>query len=322
MAPGGPGEELPDLGRPRSRWPLALALLLLVALLVWRRGELAASWSQLRGLPPSTLLAALGCVVLSWVLRWAKFELYLRRLGVSLAAPESFRIFLAGMSMAVTPGKLGEVVKSFLIRRSAGVPVTRTACIVVLERVTDVVGMLGLLALASSGGDGPGWIEGLSLLGVLGLLLAFAFPRPWFWLLDHPVLPLPGRLRTGLRQALAAGGELSTPGLVLGTGLLSVPAWGLEAAALHLFLGSLGADPSLGLSLRVYALGTLAGALSFLPGGLGAAEGGMLLLLQQGGVGRAAALSATVLLRLSTLWFGVGAGTLALGARGSLSPEE
>lgn len=56
---------------------------------------------------------------------------------------------------------------------------------------------------------------------------------------------------------------------------------------------------------------TVIGAISTLPGGLGAAEAsiaGMLILLLSLGTGTAAA--ATLLIRFATLWFGVGLGVL------------
>jgi len=59
---------------------------------------------------------------------------------------------------------------------------------------------------------------------------------------------------------------------------------------------------------------TIAGALSFLPGGLGVQEGGMVALLVQTaqGVGGATAAAATFITRLCTLWFAVAVGLVAL----------
>ena len=53
----------------------------------------------------------------------------------------------------------------------------------------------------------------------------------------------------------------------------------------------------------------MAGAVLLLPGGLGAAETGITTLGQAlVGLGSAAAAGATLLIRLCTLWFGVGLG--------------
>jgi uncharacterized protein (TIRG00374 family) len=62
----------------------------------------------------------------------------------------------------------------------------------------------------------------------------------------------------------------------------------------------------------IYAFAMLAGAVSFLPGGLGGAEAAMLAILEIVGVGHATAVAATLLLRLTTLWFAVGLGIVAV----------
>ena len=67
----------------------------------------------------------------------------------------------------------------------------------------------------------------------------------------------------------------------------------------------------------IYAAMTVAGALSFLPGGLGVTEAGMLALLTTFGTGiaRGTAAAATFVTRACTLWFavGIGVGSLAAG---------
>ena len=51
-------------------------------------------------------------------------------------------VFGAGLSLSITPAKLGELVKSYLLREMHDVPAPQTAPIVVAERVTDLVALL------------------------------------------------------------------------------------------------------------------------------------------------------------------------------------
>jgi uncharacterized protein (TIRG00374 family) len=64
----------------------------------------------------------------------------------------------------------------------------------------------------------------------------------------------------------------------------------------------------------IYAGTTIAGALSFLPGGLGITEGAMAVWLVRGAAGldRSSAVDAALLTRLATLWFAVGLGLICL----------
>jgi glycosyltransferase 2 family protein len=97
--------------------------------------------------------------------------------------------------------------------------------------------------------------------------------------------------------------------------LLSVISWGMEGAAFWLILGALGGQ---GATLQkaefLFSMTTIFGAISFLPGGLGMTEGTMIGGLLWMGIfkERGPAIAATYLIRLVTLWYGVGVGFVAL----------
>lgn len=70
----------------------------------------------------------------------------------------------------------------------------------------------------------------------------------------------------------------------------------------------------------IYAIAVLAGALSFLPGGLGGTEAVMGVLLVAFGADGATAVAITLLCRLATLWFAVALGGLAVAVLGMREP--
>ena len=84
----------------------------------------------------------------------------------------------------------------------------------------------------------------------------------------------------------------------------------------YLLLQYLDLPASPPLALGIYALSLLAGALSFLPGGLGSTEAAMGLMLLASGADAPTAVAATLIYRLVSLWFAVGLGALALAALG------
>ncbi len=84
---------------------------------------------------------------MNWALRFAKWHYYLGCLDIPLPWRPSLRVFLAGFTMAISPGKLGEVLKAVLVRDLVGTHVSRTASVVMAERLTDVAGLVVLAAL-------------------------------------------------------------------------------------------------------------------------------------------------------------------------------
>ncbi len=99
---------------------------------------------------------------------------------------------------------------------------------------------------------------------------------------------------------------------MLPASLLSLIAWSAEALAFYWILGWMDAQIPLTFAVFTYALAMLAGALSFMPGGLGGAEAVMIGLLMFKGMPGADAIAATLLIRLATLWFAVAIGAAML----------
>jgi uncharacterized membrane protein YbhN (UPF0104 family) len=241
---------------------------------------------------------ALALTALNYLLRFLRWQRYLARLDIEVPRGRSLAIFTAGLLGTITPAKLGEVLKCGLLKRSFGVPVRRSVPIVLAERVTDATGVV-VLAVAAGAGTSRWPLLAVALAGVAVIVLVIRSP-----LLDR---------FTRLGEAPgAARALLETPLLVRMTAL-SAASWFCECLAAYVCVRGLSLDLSLGDTVVVFSLGSLAGALSFLPGGLGVAEGSMTGLIRVlGDVSKAGAVAATVLIRLTTLWFAVALGLAGL----------
>ncbi len=260
--------------------------------------------------------AACALALGNYLLRWLKWEFYLARLGIrGVGRLDSLLTFLSGFVLTVTPGKVGEVFKSVVLFETHGVPVERTAPIVVAERLTDVIGVVVLIVLGSLGFRGGLVWAGLGALSVALVLAVTSSTRT-----AHAIIRLVERLPgpfAGIGPKLhAAYDSLATlvkaSNLVVPT-LLSIAAWSLECAALWVILRGLGQTTSFGLAMFFYATSTLAGALVPVPGGLGVTETSLRGQLHElGRVAPATSTAAMILVRFATLWFAVLVGFLAL----------
>lgn len=119
----------------------------------------------LRFFPWVLLPAILGLTLLNYSLRFVKWDYYLHCLNLGTPRLVSLKIFVAGLSMAITPGKVGELLKAYLLKRYNGTPMSRTAPVIMAERLTDGLAML-LLAGGGLALYGIGW------QGLLAILLA------------------------------------------------------------------------------------------------------------------------------------------------------
>lgn len=242
---------------------------------------------------------ALALTALNYLIRFWRWQLYLARLAIVVPAGRSFAIFVAGLSGTITPAKLGEVLKCVLLKRGFDVPVRRSVPLVLAERVTDATGVV-VLALAAGAGTTRWPLVVLAIVGVLAIVVVVRSP-----LLDRFSV---------LGEAPEAARVLLRTPLLLAMTALSAVSWFFECLAAYVCVRGLKLDLGLDDTVLVFALGSLAGALSFLPGGLGVAETSMTGLIQVlGDASRAAAVAATVLIRLATLWFAVVLGLAGLG---------
>lgn len=283
-----------------TSWKLLLLIILAVLVFVGVAGygDFRATFGNLSQFPIVYLLGALGLAALNYALRYLRWSFYLRVLNVQVPLGLNCLVFLSGLAMSVTPGKAGELLKSYLLRDRAGVPVARSAPVVVMERLTDVVSvvLLAMIGLASL----PLYlllILGAALLLCGGALALFA-SRTGSRIFD---LPLLRRWQADLQASHEGLRLLTTPRVMTLAILLGAGAWLSEGVALWLILRGLQAGAPIIQALPIYAAATLVGAVSALPGGLVGTEGSMIALLQQIGVSRPVASSGTLLVRLVTL---------------------
>lgn len=282
----------------------------------------------------------LGFTLFNYALRWVKWDYYLSQIGAtetgSFASPPKLRpgdgetnsgqvskadsliIFVSGFTMVLTPGRVGELLKSYLLRQADGIPISRSAPIVLAERLTDLLAMI-LLASAGLVAYRYGWQVMALVLASMLAFVALVQIRPLALRLLNwgEDLPLIARFIRSLHQFYESSYQLlSLKNLLIAVGL-SVISWGGECVALYIIMVGLGlaATPTLLLQASfAFASSSVLGAVSFLPGGLGVTDASLTGLLLLMGITKDRAVAATLLIRLCTLWFGVGLGLATLFA--------
>ena len=300
-----------------------LGLLVILAVLVFAAlvgyGDFREIGQRLANFPATHLIAALALACLNYLLRFLRWAFYLRVLKINAPVAVSGLVFLSGLAMSITPGKAGELLKSYMLRDRAGVAVSVSAPVVVMERITDVVsvvllGLVGLTLLPL-----PVVLALLAALFVTGGALLAVASRRSGRLLRLPILR---RWKSSLETSHQGLRLLTVPRVVAVAVALGAVAWFCEGLALWVILRGLDADQSLGRAVSIYAAATLVGAVSAMPGGLVGTEGSMVALLQNSGIARGPASAATLLVRLVTLWFAVLIGLLALVFVNRLQPSS
>jgi uncharacterized protein (TIRG00374 family) len=213
--------------------------------------------------------------------------------------------------MTITPGKAGEFLKSYLIRELNGTSISHSAPVVIVERLTDVIAII----ILSMYGVFSYHYGSKALIFCAAIVLIFLFVFSYHPLTNNLIktlykLPFFSKISYKIETAYQSTHILMTPKPLLLTIILSLVSWFFECSAFYLVFKGLNISASLIHSTFIYAFSTLIGAVSMVPGGLGVAEGSMTGLLIMFEVPKYSAVAATIIIRVSTLWFGVFIGIL------------
>jgi uncharacterized protein (TIRG00374 family) len=258
---------------------------------------------------PILLLLSLG----NYVSRFFKWEYYLKIIDVKLHKLDSLSIFMSGLIMSITPGKMGELLKSYLVKQVNGTSISKTAPIVFAERATDFLS-LTILALA-----GAYFYEyGKNIIIIIGLIILTGLIIISNKKLFYKIISIISNFSfiskhiLKIRTAYESSSKLLSITPLLLMTLLSVVSWGFECFGYYLILTNFEMEIDVLWAIFSYSFATIVGALSMLPGGLGVTEGSLTLMLVQKGLSEHNAFAATFIVRAVTLWFAVLVGAISV----------
>ena len=283
---------------------IALGVICYAGLFFW--GQDAKVWDALLDFPLIYVPLLLIFASLNYVLRFVRWQMYLEALAIRIGFWRSFQIFMAGLTMTISPGKLGEALKAQFLSREISHPWSKGLPVVFAERLSDLMGVVILVGLGLNvlpvGRTAALVGTAVCVFLVIVIVTPGLFHRMVNVLGKLPKMAKPSERLLDMHENMS---RLMSPRIMLPTLVLSCAAWFMECLVLYFSVvackGELG-----GLQTTfIYALSTLAGALSIIPGGLLVTEGSMIGLLMLSGLEKSSAISATFVVRLCTLWFAV-----------------
>ncbi len=290
----------------------ALSLAVALAVLVYMGMATMADWSAfgnaVSATPPIMWLQVIALSLVSYLARFLRWHRFLLALGHSVPVMRNLEIYLSGFALTLTPGKAGETVRSVYLQ-PYGVRYTESLGVFIAERLLDLI-----------------------IVGLLAGLAVFIFPEHRAWALGAVAILflMAAVLRSRIMAFLASRlgrhslGKHTARGIdtvrfmlsgrrLAGALPLSLLAWTTQGISLHLVVQALGYGIPATDVVSIYCLSILAGVASMIPGGLGATEAAIALLLNAVGLSQGDAITASLVSRGLTLWLAVGIGIAAMG---------
>ena len=269
--------------RPRVPWHTILIVAATAGLLwlFFRNIDLRETWRAMTHARVSYLLAALAATVSTYVLRSIRWRALLRPIG-NAPFRSTFRGTVIGFAtIFLLPGRVGEVLRAYLVARELRFAFTATFATVIVERLLDVATVLLLFAISLPlvGVDVGPQVRAAGLVAGAGAVVALVM---LFVMAGHPERlgrwasqlgkRLPHRLASALEHVVRTFAE----GLAVmrrPTDLLAAVAWSLPvwlSIALGIWLTSHAFDLTLSFVGSFLVVGYLAvGVSAPTPGGAG-----------------------------------------------------
>ena len=262
--------------------------------------------------PTWVIPAFMGLASVGFVMRIARWLLLAKTAGLKVPARALMAVYVGGFVMNMTPGRVGELWRSWILWRGWRLVFRRSLPLLICDRLLDLCALLLLAALGFGLGFGFDWPAILCLLAAGALLAIVAVPG-WvrrsikvLW----ACVGRPGpRLFAALLSVCRNVARILKPASFLKLLSLSLLAWGMEAAALHLLIPTVGGELSFRAAAATLGLANMAAVITPLPGGVGGQELTMTFLISSvAGNSAASAIAMVGIVRLSTLWYAAALG--------------
>jgi uncharacterized protein (TIRG00374 family) len=242
-------------------------------------------------------------VTLAYFVRFIKWNFFLRNVDVNLPLKQNLFVFFSGLSMTITPAKAGEIWKGWLIREINGENLSNTVPVVIVDRVTDVIGLI-ILSLTGI----LYYKSGIYVLLILVIIFAAFIIAIKSETISNRLISIletrAGRYSGDIKDMHETFKRSLASKYLVGMSLLAVVAWFLECLSIFFVIQGFGQSISLVLSVFLYSFASIVGAVSLIPGGLGVAEATLSGLLVIFGFSSSIAVGAALIIRLGTLWYG------------------
>ena len=263
-------------------------------------------------------------VSISWTPLLVRWQILLKKNDINIPIKKSFLLFLGGMSMTITPGHVGELIKSQLIKTIYNIPRTKTAPIIFVEKFYDLTGAIiaSIMGIIILGMDASLILISVSILIVIIFLIYY---RPIFEFILKRVTKTKffSKYSENISDSYEIVRNSTTPQISSISFGLSVLYWIIISVAVHFILLSFGIESiSILKTISIYSSSVIIGAISFIPGGLGITEGSLIGLFSLEGIDISLALILSVMIRILTMWYSVSIGFICLKFTGGLSSSK
>ena len=255
---------------------------------------------------PYFIIPILFCFTTAILIKSLRQMLFLRHLGIKIPLKQNTIIYLAGLSMLITPAGLGEMIKSHFLLKKYNQPVSKTIPLVLVERYHDALAILSILIIFSI-------ITGTTFLTIPLLIIGILLLVSLIVIKSRKLFPMFQKVirKVKIFQALENHSIEFNKSLVSFTSkkiffsgwVVGMVAWSFDGLGIFLCFQAFELDFDFFISALLGLASILIGALTLIPGGVGVTEVSFVQLLSLYGIESSIASALVLFFRLLSIWY-------------------
>ena len=257
----------------------------------------------------------LSLELISFTLRAYRQKIFLESSDVKLSFWINFKISLIGMSMIVTPGGAGMLIKSHFLKKKFGLPISKTVPTVFAERYHDFLALTTILlvSLIVTFSTEAAISGGIALILLIVVYIIFT-NNTLLEKVQQKIFKIKF-IKNSFPEDVditESINSLKTRNLMMFGWISSTILWSIDAFAVYFAFVAFNLDIGFFESVQIFFSSLIYGTISFLPAGIGVTEGVFIGLLLANDLELPIATSLILFIRLTTIWFFTFLGFLAL----------
>ncbi len=240
------------------------------------------------------------------IIKGFRQHILFKKIGINLSSKNNMLLYFSGLSMIITPGSSGEVIKSYFLKIKEGHSISKTFPITFLERFHDLLATVTIIGFFLFFQN---FREVTILIGIIGFFLIISYlairVRKLFKSITTLLLKVPKmhRFIDDISESYEVFYSLTTKKIMIKSWLLSVLAWAVDMFTIYVIFIAFNMKFNIIFTTIITYSSVLFGAVSFLPAGIGITEISLVGFLSRSGIELSLVSSLIIIIRLVGTWY-------------------
>jgi len=257
------------------------------------------------------LPAILFFQIIALLLMSVRQKILLKKIGIKIPFKQNVFLYLSGLSMIITPGGSGELIKSYYLKIKFGYKIAKTFPLVLVERFQDLITLLSVISFTLIFIQINEIMIFVTILTGLSVIVYTAFRKKSVFLSITKIftkIPRLEKLVSSLLESQEGLYSMTSGKTMMKSWMIGICSWAMQSIGIYLVFIAFDVDLGFFLTITLVYSSILFGAISFLPGGIGVTEITATGLLVNEGLEISLATSIIIIVRVTTTWFATAIG--------------